>query len=127
MSEQKASELGRMIREARNERELSTRKLADAVGVDKATIIRIESGEFRSPKPNILQNLAASLDLPLSDLYALAHYTEPTTLPAFAPYMRAKYDRIPSNEVAELEHTLHQILKRHGYDGNGPSPGEDET
>ncbi|MDX2973401.1 helix-turn-helix transcriptional regulator [Kribbella solani] len=127
MREQQVSELGQMIRKARTERELSTRSLADMIGVDKATIIRIESGEFRSPKPNILQNLASALDLPLSDLYALAHYTEPTTLPTLAPYLRAKYTRIPPHEVAELEHTLHQILKRHGYDGNGPAPGEDET
>jgi transcriptional regulator with XRE-family HTH domain len=127
MSEQQVSELGQMIRKARTERELSTRALADMIGVDKATIIRIESGEFRSPKPNILQNLASALDLPLSDLYALARYTEPTTLPTLAPYLRAKYARIPPHEVAELEHTLHRILKRHGYDGNGPAPGEDET
>jgi len=127
MDQEQARRLGAHIREARVAKELSSRELARRVGVNDATIVRIEQGAFESPRPHTLAAIAGELSIPLSDVFALADYVVPDELPTFQPYLRAKYGDLPPEAMAELEASFANIAKRHGYDGKGPAPGQDET
>ena len=62
--------LGRQIRKARTEKELTQQELADRIGITPKYLVRIETGE-RTPSMDVLALLAnaleVSLDLLLSD------------------------------------------------------------
>ncbi len=126
MNPQQAKELGRRLRVRREELDLSVRELARRAGVDNTTIVRIERGAFAAPRPDKLSRIADALDLSLADVFALAEYVAPNELPAFAPYLRSKYRHLPTPAVEELERSFKRIVKRHGFDPEGPAPGEDE-
>lgn len=127
MHPDQAVRFGAYIRQARQERGLSSRALARAVGVNDATIVRIEQGAIEAPRPNVLSAIARALELPLSDVFAMADYVTPKDLPTFAPYLRAKYGELPPAAVDQLQQSFERIAKQYGYDGDGPDPGEDET
>lgn len=59
--------VGDHIRAARRERKLSQETLAEAAGMDRQSINRIEQGHA-SPYLDNLIRIAAALDVPLSDL-----------------------------------------------------------
>lgn len=116
--------LGRLIRDRRESLGLSLRRVGDRVGATDTTIMRIESGEIRSPRADLLQALAEALEVPWADLFTAAGYTVPTELPSFRPYLRTKYRDLPAEALTELEDTFSDIARRYGT--NGPAPGEDE-
>jgi len=127
MDQKQARALGEYLRSARQAKGLSSRALARATGIDDATIVRIEQGAFGAPRPDKLRAIAEALDLPLSDVFALADYVVPAELPSFTPYLRAKYRELPESAVVEMEHYFAKLAARHGYLPEGPAPGEDET
>ena len=59
------------LRRIREERALSQQGLADASGVNKATINQIERGR-RSPNARTLEKLAAALNVEIGDFFPLA-------------------------------------------------------
>lgn len=113
------SKLGRFLREAREAKGLSQRQLAKLVGFSFSSISRMEKGEFGSPDPAKLQRIAATLDVDLEDIYALAGYVVPKGLPDFAPYLRAKFE-LPETAVKELDKYFRTLQERYGKD-NKPS------
>ena len=126
MTPQQARRLGKFLKQHRVALGLSTRALAAQCGVDMATIVRLEQGAFAEPRPETLRVVARALDLNLADVYALADYVRPTELPAFSPYLRAKYRKLPAVAIAELERYFDKLAARYGIDPTGPAPGEDE-
>lgn len=126
MEPEQAEELGRFLRNRRVELGLSTRQLSAESGVNDATIVRIELGQFAAPSPDKLARLTEALGLKLADVFARADYVAPSELPSFAPYLRSKYRELPSGAVDELERYLARLAKRHGVVLEGPAPGEDE-
>ncbi|PZE75342.1 helix-turn-helix transcriptional regulator [Curtobacterium sp. MCBD17_019] len=118
--------LAGVIREARQQRGISTRGLSEKVGLDQSGIVRLEAGSISSPKPAVLSAIAETLDLDLADLYALAGYTRPSDLPAFTPYLRSKFADMPAAAQAELEASFRTIADKYGFDPDGPLNGEDE-
>lgn len=117
-------ELGRYLRRHREACGISIRALAPKVGIDTAQIIRLEHGQVASPKADLLARIAEQLSLPLADVFGLAGYAAPTELPSFQPYLRAKYQDLPPDALAELEASFAEIA--HKYGTTGPKPGEDE-
>src|SRR5487761_1170644 len=89
---ERGAKLGRVIREARESKGLSTRKLAEAIGTTHSYIHKVEAGWFQTISPENIQALARELDLDPQDLFALAGYRVPEGLPTLVPYMRTKYD-----------------------------------
>src|SRR5665811_175705 len=83
--------LGEVVRNARTTMGLSIRQLARAVNVHHSSISRLESGDHGSAKPPLLQRLSRVLELDERDLFALAGLEAHEALPAFTPYLRAKY------------------------------------
>jgi len=126
MNPEKAQELGRRLRNRREQLGLSVRDLEGMADVDNGTIVRIEQGAFAAPRPDKLSRIADALALPLADVFALAEYVVPDELPTFAPYLRAKYRALPAKALAELERHFDDLSARYGLDPAGPAPGEDE-
>ncbi|UHA72261.1 helix-turn-helix domain-containing protein [Paenibacillus sp. 481] len=66
--------LGDLIRQRRQEANLSLRKLAELSGVDKAGLSRLENGGTRRPELRTLQALGTALHIPYADI--ISHYIE---------------------------------------------------
>lgn len=103
--------LAQLLREAREERGLSLRRLAERVGMHHATLGRIEAGEHR-PGPETLQRLAAALEIDEADLFAMAGYRLPERLPAFPAYLRAKY-RMPDEAATQLNEYFAYLAEKY--------------
>lgn len=105
---------------------MTGRELARQIGTDTAYLVRLERGEYRSPRPDILANVATALDVPMSDLYAIAGYIAPTELPSLTPYLRTKYRQLSDDALDSVDAYLQHIADNEGVNLNGPAPEEDE-
>jgi transcriptional regulator with XRE-family HTH domain len=121
VNQEQAEELGKLLRERRQELGLSTHQLGAQVGVRQSTILRVEHGRFASPRPAKLARIAEALSLDLADVYARAGYLVPDGLPSFEPYLTAKYGNLPETAVMELVGHFDELVARHGVD---PVPEE---
>ncbi len=124
---EQAKELGQRLRARREELGLSLRQLAERAETTDTTIIRIEQGAYAAPAPDKLSRIAEALGLSLADVFALAEYAVPGDLPSFQPYLRSKYRDLPPEAVDDLNKAFARIVRKHGYDPDGPQDGEDET
>jgi transcriptional regulator with XRE-family HTH domain len=104
-----AKQLGQVLRQTREDRELTLRELAERAGVAPATILRLEDGTTKTPRGAVLERLAPHLGLRVADLYALAGIS----MPALAPYMRVRYG-LPEDAVSELESHIEELRQRYG-------------
>lgn len=127
MNQRQATKLGSWLRDRRHEAGIGTTQLAKRTGINDATITRIEHGAIASPDPQKLARIAEELDLNLADVYAMAGYAAPKNLPSFQPYLRRKYRDLPDTAIEDLEQAFQQIVKKHGYQPDGPAASEDET
>ncbi len=124
---EQAKRLGQTLRARREELGLSSRQLAEQAGMNDATIVRIEQGAFAAPRPDKLSRIAEALGLSLADVFALADYAVPDDLPSFQPYLRSKYRDMPAGAVDDLGKAFQRIVRKHGYQPDGPRDGEDEA
>ena len=124
---EQAAHLGRLVRSRRKELGLSIRQLAERADMNFATVSRIEQGLFAAPGPDKLARIAEALGIELADIYAMADYAVPGDLPSFQPYLRHKYRDMPDQAVDDLNKAFERIVRKHGYDPNGPQAGEDEA
>jgi len=127
MDGKRTEALGKLLKERRHELGFSAKEVADRAGIADSNVLRIEQGAIANPRPETLKSLADALRLDLSDLYATAGYVQPEGLPNFAPYLRSKYADLPASAKRELEDSFNRIAAKHGYDANGPAPGQDEN
>jgi transcriptional regulator with XRE-family HTH domain len=126
MNETMARQFGEYLHEQRSKQHLTIRALAARAGVDTATLVRLEHGKYRAPRPDTLKGIATALGLPLADVFALANYVVPYDLPSFSPYLRAKYGDLPAAAIADLDSYFRDLVDQHHLDLKGPAPGEDE-
>jgi transcriptional regulator with XRE-family HTH domain len=119
-----ARNLGRLIRQRREERALGIRGLEAASGVNVSSIVSLERGDILTPQPDTLKSLAAALDMPVSDLFTVAGWLPAGELPTLKPYLRAKYRQLDEQAIADLERYAQQLAERH--DTSGPLDHEDE-
>jgi transcriptional regulator with XRE-family HTH domain len=122
-----AAQLGHLIRARRVELGLGVRELAQASGMNFATVARIEQGRFAAPGPDKLARLADALGLSTADVLGLAGYPLTRDLPSFRPYLRSKYRGLPPEAVDDLSEAFERIVREHGYDPDGPRGHEDEA
>lgn len=121
-----AVKLGNALKNRRTELELTIKEVARRSGVTDSNVLRIERGDIPQPRPETLKSLADVLGLELSDLFSLAGYVQPKTLPSLSPYLRSKYSDLPESAAKEMEASFARIAAKHGYDPSGPHDGEDE-
>ena len=120
-----ARQLGRVLKQSREQRGLGIRALEAASGVNGSSIVALERGDILAPQPDTLKALAAALGLAVSDLYTVAGWLPTGELPTIRPYLRAKYRQLDETAIAELERYAEQLIARHG--GSGPLNQEDEA
>jgi transcriptional regulator with XRE-family HTH domain len=127
MDENDAKQFGEYIRRHRKENRSSSRGLAEKAGIDIATLVRLEQGKYRAPRPDTLKGLAIALGLPLADIFARANYVVPYDLPGMTQYLRTKYGALPDEALAAVDTYFQQLMDEHGLDPNGPLAYEDEA
>jgi transcriptional regulator with XRE-family HTH domain len=127
MTPERIEQLAAVLKQKRQELGLSASEVARQTGLDVGTISRIERGQIAAPQAGNLKAIARVLQIPATEIFAIADLLPEGELPSFKPYLRAKYGDLPDDAVAELEASFTRIARQHGYDGNGPAPGEDET
>jgi transcriptional regulator with XRE-family HTH domain len=104
--------LGDTVRRARRAAGMSIRDCASAAEVDATWLSRLERGDYTSPDPRHLQQVAEALEIDVTDFFVAAGYQSEKSLPTFVPYLRAKYS-LPPEAVADLER--HFALWRNYY------------
>lgn len=117
----KSTQLGEMIRQAREARGWSVRRLAEVAGINASTISRIETGGTISSVPDVLQAVAEALELPAEKLFKAAGFAIPVALPAMKVYLRAKYG-ISEDVAAELNDYFKTRIERERGGGRGKHP-----
>jgi transcriptional regulator with XRE-family HTH domain len=70
------SELGAYIKEKRDLRDLSIRRLAEAASISHTEIKRIEDGVRRQPSPQVLRSIATALSVPYEEIMEAAGYLD---------------------------------------------------
>lgn len=127
MDKKQAIRLGNYLRQAREKQGLSTHKLSDRAGINQASIVRIERGEFGNPDPDKLTAIAAALDLDPAEVLTRAGYPVPAELLEPTTYLRTKFRDLPHDQLASLQSEVAAVLRRHGINsGHAPTAGEDE-
>src|SRR4051794_30534314 len=117
--------LGHKLAEARQEKGLSARELAETVGVHHTTITMLERAQIEQPRPDKLTRVARALDLDPTDLLTLAGYNPAEKLPTFGVYLRST-THLPDQAIDELEGYYQYLHDKYGGQPAGPDPGEDE-
>src|ERR1022692_1934941 len=93
MSRINTQPIGDHVRTRREALGLSARKLARIAGIDNGTLLRIEHGDIRQPRPATLDAIET----------ALAHWTDTDReLPPLTTYLRARYPSMPERAVSAL-------------------------
>ena len=69
-------ELGVYVREKRQEKKLSIRKLAELAGISHTEIKRIEDGTRKQPSPQVVRSIASALGVPYEELMIAAGYID---------------------------------------------------
>lgn len=115
----KANRLGDFIYKTREEKGISTPKLAKAVGVHHSAIARIQLGEIKQPRPALLARIAEELDVSSGELYALADYRTEDDLPDLRGWLHIKHRALPDDAVETLQGHLDYLVDRHASDVRG--------
>lgn len=116
MGPQDAKRLGAAIRRHRIAAGLSQNKLAELADqqlerrasdgekqtLRNSTILRLEDGKIRAPRPDLITAIAHVLNVDAADYFALAGYTTPNELPDLATYLRTKYPTLRQRDIKDL-------------------------
>ena len=103
---------------------LTAAEVARRAHVNIGTVTRLEHGQIASPRIENLLAIAAALEIPAADVFAMTNLMEGDQLPTFTPYLRAKYQHLPESAIAEMQRVFDDLASRVGR--QGPRPGEDE-
>lgn len=103
------NELGTFIKNKRNEKRLSIRRLAELAGISHTEVKRIEDGFRKQTSPQILRSIASALDVPYEDLLAVAGYIdEPAHKPTRGIVTSGIKDAedLSQNEIDQVNHYI---------------------
>lgn len=109
------AELGRQLREVRELRKLSLKKVADPARISVAYLQKLERGDVKDPSPHILHRLSEVLGVPYADLMRLANYVVPRKAGAPGPedvnllahaLNRKEFEGLSAEEVEALARYL---------------------
>lgn len=124
MTPTQRDKLAELLRSRREAQGRSLRGTAAAAGVDAATVLSLEQGRIVYPKVEKLRAIATALGIPATELYETVGWLPAAELPAFRPYLRAKYRDLPDEAVTENEAVFQRLARDYGL--QGPQDGEDE-
>ena len=116
MKPNRARQLGKLLKARREERGLSTHRLAQTAEMDQATIVRLEAGSITAPRPDKLSRIAQALGISGADVFAMADYTVPDDLPSLRPYLEAKYHGLHDEDLDKIETYVGRLAKKRGVE-----------
>ncbi len=115
--------LEQLIRETREERGLSIRKLAELAGLHHSFVSKLEAGHYDNVSPETLMALAKAMDVSPADYFTLAGFQIPDSLPSFGPYLRSRYgEQLTPADREALTHMFDVFRRNH----HGPDQVDDE-
>lgn len=114
MKEERAKQLGRLLKARRMECGLSTHRLAAAAEMNQATIVRLEAGGIVAPRPDKLSRIARVLGISGADVFALAEYAVPSDLPSLRPFLLTQYPGLLDEDLNKIETYIGRLLKKRG-------------
>lgn len=116
---------GEYLKGLRQSKHLGVRELARRASLDAGGITRIEQGKI-SPTLDTLKALGIALEVPLSDLFAMAGYVIPSDLPSMSTYLRTRY-ALSEDAIASVDEYVQKLITEKGLNPGGPAPLEDEV
>src|SRR4051812_27644579 len=108
----RARKLGLFIKEARERKGLSQRRLAKRIGRSGTYVSRLEAGNYKSPELTTLAAIANVLDLEFAQLAVLASSQIPEDLISLPIYLRRKYG-LDAAAAQKLAHQFTNIIADH--------------
>lgn len=118
-TDKKNVSLGDYIKTRRESLGLTIARAEDHSDLDATYWRKLEAGQYAAPSPKALQAIAATLKVPIEDLYGFCGYDFPERLPSLSPYLRTKYD-LPPQAVADLERYFAFLRAYYGIPTNRP-------
>lgn len=108
--------LSELLVRLRKERGLSTWGLAQASGIDRSNIRRIESGQISNIAEATMQRLAEALDVEVEEFYEAHWETTKQPLPSLPTYFRSKYEHLSDEQIAAVENLVDHFAEKDGED-----------
>jgi transcriptional regulator with XRE-family HTH domain len=110
MTPERAEELGMLIAKARVRKALSTRALAQQVGVAYGWLSELEAGRFLEPAPDRLAKLSEALNISPARINRLTNGAMTAGLPTPQVYFRAKYG-LSADQAARVQRYVDRLRR----------------
>lgn len=91
--------IGEEIAKARENKGLSQRQLANAVGISNAELSKIESGEREVPNPKILKKISKHIDLNYNDMLSMIGLG--TQITPLNPFIKNYYKNLKGDKLED--------------------------
>lgn len=91
--------IGEEIAKARENKGLSQRQLANAIGISNATLSKIESGETEIPNPKILKKISKHIDLNYNDMMSMIGLGTQITI--LNPFIKNYYEHLKGDKLED--------------------------
>jgi transcriptional regulator with XRE-family HTH domain len=117
--------LAATVRKYRERAGLSLRALATQAGIHHSYLARLENGDNDRPTPEILQSIAAALEIEPGKLLRFIGVKPTTVVPTPRAYFRRAYGMTPAqaSEAAERMEQIVRELRDHHEQQNNKSRG----
>ncbi len=91
--------IGEEIAKARENKGLSQRQLANAIGISNAALSKIESGETEIPNPKILKKISKHTDLNYNDMMSMIGLGTQITM--LNPFIKNYYEHLKGDKLED--------------------------
>lgn len=91
--------IGEEIAMARENKGLSQRQLANAIGISNAALSKIESGETEIPNPKILKKISKHIDLNYNDMMSMIGLGTQITM--LNPFIKNYYEHLKGDKLED--------------------------
>ena len=91
--------IGEEIAKARENKGLSQRQLANAIGISNAELSKIESGERETPNPKILKKISKYIDLNYNDMLSMIGLGSQLT--PLNPFIKNYYENLKGEKLED--------------------------
>lgn len=116
--------LGAYIKKRRGEQDLSIRGLANEAGIDSGGLTGIEHGNYvHAPRADVLNRLAAALNVPLIELFACLGYESARDL---FGYIRSLHPHLPDEAIADAVAYIERLAATYRVEPRKPADHDDQ-
>lgn len=112
MNDLQAARLGRLLAQARRNKGMSLRTVAERAGVEHNWLTRVEQGHFNQPAPERITRVIEVLGIDPERIDRITKGHVSNSLPGVRTYFRAKYD-LSQEEIDKIERTIKEIQRNH--------------